>query len=713
MITNANARNRLIRAGVIGLAGALIAVAITFIPSFLDGFERRTWDLRVKTFASPGEATDDVALIFIDQKSLDWAEEAYQLSWPWPREVYSYIIDFCDRAGVKSLAFDVLYTEASVYGVYDDEALAMSVASMGRFVAALFLGNETGQSTDWIATAPDPTLNVTGQRALAEYDDAVFERAAFPIPELLATAHSLANVSAVPDDDGVFRRARLFAEFGGKVVPALSLASYTTAYPERQSLSIENRKLIFGEQTIPTDSEGRVIINYRGPSGTHASYTASGVIQSEANLLAGEKPPIDPEELRGKHVLFGFSAPGLLDLRPSAVAPVYTGVEIHATVLDNLVSGDFIREFPLVPYRLLLALLVFLCGVAATLTSGGTKNILAYIVFLIIPVALGILLYFGDYWMPIMEPEIAVLITLIGAGVASFVTEGRQKRFIKGAFSQYLSPAVIEQLIENPENLKLGGERRELSIFFSDLEGFTSISEALTPESLTTLLNDYLSAMTDIILEEGGTIDKYEGDAIIAFWNAPIEHPDHAKALVFAALRCQGKLAEMQPDFRMRTGSELLMRIGINTGPAVVGNMGSRNRFDYTMLGDAVNLAARLEGINKQFRTYTLISQSTYKAIEGSVPAREISRVAVVGRKEPVTVYEPMLHGEYEQKKGILDGFDRGLREYYAGEFAEAERIFAQIEKDDPPAAAYRERCKKLIANPPANWRGVWVMTSK
>jgi adenylate cyclase len=711
--TSATTRNRLIRAAIIGLAGALLAVAISFIPGFLDGFERRTWDLRVKTFAAPGEATDDVALIFIDQKSLDWAEEAYQLSWPWPREVYSYIINFCDRAGVESLAFDVLYTEASVYGVYDDEALAMSVAGMGRFVAALFLGNETGQSTDWIPEAPEPSLNVEGQSALLEYDDAVFERAAFPIPELLATAHSLANVSAVPDDDGVFRRARLFAEFGGKVVPALSLASYTTAYPEQQSLAIEKRRIIYGDQTIHTDSEGRVIINYRGPSGTHVSYTASAIIQSEANLLAGEVPPIDPEALKGKHVLFGFSAPGLLDLRPSAVAPVYTGVEIHATVLDNLLSGDFIRDFPDVPYRLVLALLVFLCGAAATLTSGGTKNILAYILFLIIPVALGIILYFGDYWMPIMEPEIAVLITLIGAGVANFVTEGRQKRFIKGAFSQYLSPTVIEQLIENPENLKLGGERRELSIFFSDLEGFTSISEALTPESLTSLLNDYLSAMTDIILEEGGTIDKYEGDAIIAFWNAPIDQPDHAKRLVFAALRCQGKLAEMQPDFRMRTGSELLMRIGINTGPAVVGNLGSRDRFDYSMLGDAVNLAARLEGINKQFRSYTLISQSTYKAIEGSVPAREMSRVAVVGRKEPVTVYEPMLQAEYEQKKTILDGFDQGLREYYAGNFPEAERIFAQIEKDDPPSAAYRERCKKLIANPPSTWRGVWVMTSK
>ena len=192
-----------------------------------------------------------------------------------------------------------------------------------------------------------------------------------------------------------------------------------------------------------------------------------------------------------------------------------------------------------------------------------------------------------------------------------YTTEGRQKLFIKNAFKQYLSPAVIEELIQHPERLKLGGERRVLSIFFSDLEGFTGISEGLEPEELTALLNEYLSAMTDIIQEEGGTVDKYEGDAIIAFWNAPLLQPDHAERCVRAALRCQEKLAEMRPAFRERIGKDLRMRIGINSGPAVVGNMGSHTRFDYTMLGDAVNLAARLEGINKQFGTYTILSQAT------------------------------------------------------------------------------------------------------
>jgi adenylate cyclase len=252
-----------------------------------------------------------------------------------------------------------------------------------------------------------------------------------------------------------------------------------------------------------------------------------------------------------------------------------------------------------------------------------------------------------------------------------------------------------------------------ISIFFSDLEGFTSISEGLEPEALTALLNEYLSAMTDIIYEEGGTVDKYEGDAIIAFWNAPLPFADHAARCVRSALRCQAKLAEMRPAIRERIGKELRMRIGMNSGPAVVGNLGSRTRFDYTMLGDAVNLAARLEGINKQFGTYTIISQATLDLAAGAFPVRELSRVAVVGRKEPVTIYEPMFPAEYEARRDDLAVFSGGLTKFYEGRFSEAERIFAGIEDRDRAASSYVEKCRALIAQAPPDWQGVWVITTK
>jgi adenylate cyclase len=336
------------------------------------------------------------------------------------------------------------------------------------------------------------------------------------------------------------------------------------------------------------------------------------------------------------------------------------------------------------------------------------------VIFLPLAPALSLAAYALGWWLPLLASELGVALTLVSSSLVSYATEGRQKRYIKGAFKQYLSPEVIEQLIAHPDRLKLGGERRELTIFFSDLQGFTSISELLNPEELTSLLNEYLSAMTDIIQEEGGTIDKYEGDAIIAFWNAPLEQPDHAVRGVRAALHCQERLAAMRPGVRERIGKELHMRIGMNSGPAVVGNMGSRSRFDYTMLGDAVNLAARLEGVNKQFRTFTMVSAATVERTEGAFPVRELGRVAVVGRKEPVTIYEPMIRELYEAEGKRLSAFAAALDAFYRGAFAEAQAGFAAIAEQDPAAAAYVDKCRALQASPPGEaWNGVWLMTSK
>ena len=469
-----------------------------------------------------------------------------------------------------------------------------------------------------------------------------------------------------------------------------------------------------GKRRIPVDDRGNTILNFRGPSGTHKTYSAAAVIQSELRLRNGEAPIIHGTDLfRDRYVFFGFSAPGLYDLRPTPTSGVYPGVEVHATALDNLLSGDFLRP---APKAFLLALTFFLtlfAGVATARATGITKSLLINGFFLILPIFMAGAAYRTGFWLPLVVQEIAVAVTLFSAGVIYYTTEGRQKLFIKNAFKQYLSPAVIEELIQHPERLKLGGERRLLSIFFSDLEGFTGISEGLDPEALTNLLNEYLSAMTDIIHEEGGTVDKYEGDAIIAFWNAPLPQADHAERCVRAALRCQAKLAMMRPALRERVGKDLRMRIGINSGPAVVGNMGSHTRFDYTMLGDAVNLAARLEGINKQFGTYTVISQATLELLNGSVPVREIARVSVVGRKEAVTIFEPMVSGEFSARADDLKIFAGGLEAFYLGRFAEAEAVFATLADRDPAARAYITKCRSLIEDPPEAWNGVWVVTTK
>ncbi|MDX9821814.1 MAG: adenylate/guanylate cyclase domain-containing protein, partial [Syntrophales bacterium] len=495
--------------------------------------------------------------------------------------------------------------------------------------------------------------------------------------------------------------------------PSPAFGAYLAAHPETK-LGISAEALRIGDRTVPLDRRGRVLLNFRGPSGTHRTYSAAAVIQSELRLHRGEAPPIQGTNLfKDCYVLFGFSAPGLFDLRPAPVSGVFPGVEIHATALDNLLSDDFMRRAP-TPYLVILTLLMtLLAGLATARVSGIAKSLVTYGLFILLPVVSCVVAYRCGFWLPLAVQEAGVAVTLLSAGVIYYTTEGRQKLFIKNAFKQYLSPAVIEELIRHPERLTLGGQRRVLSIFFSDLEGFTGISEGLEPEELTALLNEYLSAMTDIIYEEGGTVDKYEGDAIIAFWNAPLALPDHAVRCVRAALRCQARLAEMRPAIRARIGRDLRMRIGMNSGPAVVGNLGSKTRFDYTMLGDAVNLASRLEGINKQFGTYTIVSQATLDFLAGAFPVRELSRVAVVGRKEPVTIYEPMFPEEYEARRDDFGIFADGLAKFYEGRFAEAAGIFERSQDRDRAALSYFRKCRSLIDQPPAEWNGVWVVTTK
>ena len=242
----------------------------------------------------------------------------------------------------------------------------------------------------------------------------------------------------------------------------------------------------------------------------------------------------------------------------------------------------------------------------------------------------------------------------------NYATEGKQRRFIKTAFTQYLSPSVINQLLQNPENLKLGGERRRISIFFSDIENFTSISEPLQPEQLTDLLNKYLSELSEIILKNGGTIDKYEGDAIIAFWNAPLDTENHERKAIETAIECQKQLKELNSEFVKIAGRPLATRIGINTGDAVVGNMGSSKRFDYTMFGDSVNLASRLEGLNKEFGTKILCTYETVtNAIKqgSSLQFRLIAYAKVIGKDKSVPVYTPLTQEDYSNHEEEIKTF--------------------------------------------------------
>ncbi len=706
---------KLLQGLVAGGIGFALALAL-WIPGWLETWEGKAWDWRVNLLAKPGRATDKIRLILLDQNSLDWGKKENSLGWPWPREIYNLILDFCRRQGAKAVFFDVLFTEPSNYGVADDHSFGEAIKKGAPFIGAAFLSDTAGAESRWPASLPEPKFRIDGLIPWLKETGAGGDRSArgvFPIPEVGQNSTVLVDTRLNPDPDNVYRRVRLLSVFDDRVLPSPALGAVLAAAPE-SPLQIAGGALRVGDHRVPIDDKGSALLNFRGKSGTHKAYSAAAVIQSELRIREGQPPLIPGTNLfTDCYVFFGFSAPGLFDLRPAPVSGIYPGVEIYATALDNLLSDDFIRPAPNVLLLVLTLLLTVLAGVGTARVSGIVKSLLVYGFFLLLPALLAAAAYRAGFWLPLVVQEVGVAVTLFSAGVIYYTTEGRQKLFIKNAFKQYLSPAVIEELIRHPERLKLGGERRLLSIFFSDLEGFTGISEGLEPEALTTLLNDYLSAMTDIIHEEGGTVDKYEGDAIIAFWNAPLPQTDHAEHCVRAALRCQEKLAAMRPAFRERIGKDLLMRIGINSGPAVVGNMGSHTRFDYTMLGDAVNLAARLEGINKQFGTYTILSQATLELLAGTFPVRELSRVSVVGRREAVTIYEPMFPAEYASRREDLKIFAEGLAEFYRGRFEKAETIFLGLADRDRAALAYAGKCRSLIEQPPETWNGVWVVTSK
>jgi adenylate cyclase len=395
------------------------------------------------------------------------------------------------------------------------------------------------------------------------------------------------------------------------------------------------------------------------------------------------------------------------------VDDAYSGVEIHATVLDNLLANDFVAAIPheaTLGYALLAALL---CSIAVRSSNRVWKTVLILLFLVPVPALLCVAAYEYNIWAPFVLPETGVVAAFMITIVVKYAVEGRKKRFIKSAFSQYMSHEVVEELLKNPDMLKLGGEKKVLSIFFSDLEGFTGISEGMEPEELTEWLNRYLSAMSDIIKEEGGTIDKYEGDAIIAFWNAPLPQQDHASRAVRAALKCQQKLSDIGLDLRKKAGTDVSMRIGLHTGPVVVGNMGSRSRFDYTIVGDAANLASRLEGLNKHFGTRTLISEDTLEHVKREVSVREVSTVAVKGKTKPVKVFEPMSKLEFAKRRYIIRNFGQGLNKYYEGDFREAHRLFSHTKDRDRTAKWYAALCEELMKNPPEDWDGVWVMGEK
>jgi adenylate cyclase len=690
-----------LRGMAVGLIAGVTALLLWRL-GWLESWEAPTWTWRARFFAQRETPSPEVKLILLDQDSLDWGQRENGWSWPWAREVYGAISAFCKRGGARVLSLDLLFTEPSVYGVADDEALGKTLQAGVPAVLALMPG---GSRDAWPEYLPRPDLKID-LPAMAEAAHLLF-----PVPEVASGAAAAGHVTGVPDADGVFRRIAPFCRFDEIEIPALGLAAWLAANTPSEPVTTAAGQVRVGSKVIPLDRRGNAILRFRDRGGLSQAVSAAAVIQSELRLREGETPVLPPETFKNCYVFVGCSAPALLDLRPTPVNPKCPGVVLHAAFVDNLITDSFIADAtaPVV----ILGVMATAIAAAITFSYGGKWWQAGPLsaVWLGVPMLVGFAAYAQGRWWPVVVQETASILGLAGALAVNYWVEGRQKAFIKQAFRHYLSGEVIEKIIRDPKHLQLGGEKRELTIMFTDLAGFSTFSERLGPVELTTLLNDYLSEMTDIILEEGGTLDKYEGDAIIAFWNAPLAQLDHAVRACRAALRCQRRLAELREAYQQRTGAALRMRVGLNTGEVVVGNMGSRKRFNYTILGDAANLASRLEGANKAFGTEMMVSENTWRLASAEFRGRKLADLRVVGRKTAVAVYE-LTGFAADAAPAWWDAFAVGLTHFREGNFAGAREAFEQL-PDDPAAQRYAQRCAQLCAQPPASWDGVWGLTEK
>ena len=486
---------------------------------------------------------------------------------------------------------------------------------------------------------------------------------------------------------------------------------------------VDGHALDLGERKIPLDEDGEFTIHFFGAH-VYTHLSAYEVLRSSVMIEEGSKPSVPFEALKDKYVIVSATGQALRDLRATPMSTRHLGAEVQAVALDNIMRGDVIRRsskwadgaiaFVLSVIVSLLMIVLWRAIRKPSLALVATAAVTAAVLvgyYYIARAALG-----GNVWIAYAGPS-------IGAGVSAFATllalsavERSGKRFVQEALGRYTSAELVRQLMEHPEHLSLEwGESREMSVYFSDIAGFTTISEGLRPEDLVALLNDYLTAMTDIVLSSGGVVDKYIGDAIMAFWGAPLPAPDHALKAVRCAIAMRKKCDELRANWKDRFGHEVFARAGVNSGTAVVGNMGSKHKYNYTVMGDMVNLASRLEGANKPYGTFLMVSETTVAKLDGAFEVRELDRIAVKGKDKPVTVYEVL------DEKGKADPewiararkFEEGLAFYREREFAKARVIF-EANEVDPPSEVYAERCKLFEAEPPpADWDGVWHMKEK
>ncbi|MBN2407904.1 MAG: CHASE2 domain-containing protein [Elusimicrobia bacterium] len=705
------------------LPGVIISLLVTVLLiifyqyNILERVELNLYDLRFK-FRGQKEAESPIRIVAIDDASLGAFGK-----WPWRRNIHAKLIDILSEYGAYAVFFDVLFPEPDNLFPQDDKKLIDSARRAGNVYFPFYfpMATEKPQSLN-------PLFHSFG--IPNEDPDTYFEcyDVTLPFGGILGVVKGSGFVNGAPDEDGVYRRALLFIWYMHRIYPLISFkmaCDYLGARLEDIEVIPEKYVIInFPGQTrkpikIPVNDYIQITANYSGSIQSFRSHSYSDIIQAYEQLKRGDKPVIDLVDFKDKVVFIGMAATGSFDVGPTPFSNVDPIVGVHATVFDNILTGSFISHTTRSQNILLLIFLGIFMGFLLPRLTPVRSIIYTFMIFILYLVVNYYLFIKHGLSIIIVYPLMVIFLTDLFLVFYKYATEEKEKKWIKNVFSTYITPSVVTKILKDPSSLTLGGERREMTVYFSDLSGFTTISESLEPEDLVHLINEYLEAMTHIIFDYEGTLDKYEGDAIMAFWNAPVDQHDHALRCCKASLDCQKKLGQLQVKWKEEGRPPLSMRIGINTGPMIVGNMGSKTRMDYTVMGDSVNLGARLESANKEYGTCIMMSEFTKAQVENDIEFRELDALRVKGKKKPVHVYEVMaVKGSLSpDKEKVLALYSEGLKCYKTRKWDEGIRLFEEALKilpEDGPSVTYLSRCKKYKSEPPADdWNGVWELKTK
>ena len=717
----------------------------------LDRLDGIIYDVRLR-LTSPGGVDPRVVIVDIDEKSLREREAGGEGRWPWPRDRLALLVNrLNDDYNVSLTGFDVIFSERDESsGIRTIDQLAKTQlkddsgfqSQYARIKPLLDLDNQFANSfkdrlvvlgysflisgdKNRKGTLP-PEVFTAAQIPLSIVDPMMRQGYTGNLAQLQTSATDGGHVNPIIDPDGIIRRIPMLVEHDGKYYESLGLASARALLGSLplKALDADGNEITpatsyfgaiealdIGGALLPVDTQLTSFIPYRGPYKSFEYISASDVLNKS----------VAKDKLEGKIVLIGTTAPGLLDLRATPVGNAYPGVEIHANMITGILDGT-IKQAPGWIHAANLALIVIL-GACLALILPALSPLLGTIVSVItLSLVAGLNLY--SYQKGIVLPLASLLASVLGVYLFNiaygYFVESRSKRLITGLFGQYVPPELVNEMAKEPGNFSMEGESRDLTILFSDVRGFTTISESLDAKTLSEFINAFLTPFTKVIYKNRGTIDKYMGDCIMAFWGAPISDEEHARQGVISAFEMLTAMEILNTEFIKKGWPPIKVGIGLNSGRVSVGNMGSEIRLAYTVMGDAVNLASRLEGITKEYGVAIIIGDETRKHLPDLI-ARELDKVKVKGKDIAVTIYEPLgFAGNVDQATlAALALFEQALKTYREQSWDSAQAQFESLlanhrNTGEALYELYLERITLLRDNPPGdNWDGSFTFTKK